>query len=72
MSQGVRESGSSVAREAVGADESFEVLNCRRAEFDSSHGSEFFERDCLARSGFLESPLRSFEGARDPVQDLDY
>jgi hypothetical protein len=67
MMQGVPNADPGVSRETVGADESLKVLNRGRAEFDASHGLEFFERDGIPRTRFVESPLCSVERAGDPI-----
>jgi len=72
MSQRVLDTIARVARKTVGSNESFQVPDCGPAEFDASHGSEFFECDDLPRARFLESSPGAVERAWDAVQDLDH
>ena len=59
-------------RQAVSEDQPLEVVDGRPRELDPGHGLELVDRDGLSGSSLLEPELCAFEGARDPVEELDH
>src|SRR5207253_1599880 len=61
-----------IAGKAVRTDQTFQILDRDRAEFNERQRLKIVQRDGLPRPCPLESFASPLEGARDPIEEVDH